>query len=94
LVEHFKLNAQFSPDYVQHSFHVARNQQKVTVVQKWSKQKLIGQGGFGAVWLEAESGGQLRAVKVSKFTTQRLENDYMKELIALAKLSKVWLHQI
>jgi hypothetical protein len=66
----------------------------VFVVEKWSRRKIIGHGAIGVVWLEAGNDGDVRAVKeVSKHATRRLKIDYLKELSALANLSKArWVY--
>jgi hypothetical protein len=87
LVEHFKLETQFFPEYVVHHLSDLAHG---NVAQTWSRRKILGQGGFGMVWLEDEKAGTLRAVKeVRKYAMEKLSVDYQKELIALAKLSKV-----
>lgn len=50
----------------------------------------IGRGGFGTVFLEKETEGQLRAVKI----VQRRSNkekiiEYLREVLAMANLSRV-----
>jgi hypothetical protein len=87
LIEHFKLETQFLPEYVEH--HLS-DPVHGNASQRWSRERILGQGGFGTVWLEEEKSGKLRAVKeVSKYAMEKSSVDYQKELIALAKLSKV-----
>lgn len=95
LIDHFKLDTEFFPDYVQHvslKSDASRLQRKIRVVQRWRRQEVLGHGTFGIVWLEKENDGETRAVKeVSKITAERANIDYTRELAALAKLSKVCL---
>ena len=56
--------------------------------KKWTKQRDLGDAAFGEVWLEKNQFGGTRAVKgVKKNRDTRV--DYYKELLAMAKLSKV-----
>jgi hypothetical protein len=95
LIEHFKFNAQFSHDCITHIFSISdrvRGQRKVTVEEIWRRQKQIGRGASGPVWLEVEDQNKKeRAVKEIWKTGSSLSGvDYYKrELLAMAKLSKV-----
>jgi hypothetical protein len=68
--------------------------------EHWQRQRMIGSGGFGNVWLEkCTKGGnhdiEDRAVKQMGITRQHSARiDYNRELEAIAKFShrKVWLH--
>lgn len=56
--------------------------------KRWIKQNELGSGTFGEVWLEQNQEGETRAVKcVKKRTGYKI--DYYRELLAMAKLSKV-----
>lgn len=58
--------------------------------QTWQRQRPIGEGGFGTVWLEARHDEikKKRAVKeVKRDTLVRFNIDYRRELLALVKLS-------
>lgn len=97
LVDYFKLNAKFDlfTSTTRETIHTsdrARGQRKVIVVKTWKRYKKIGQGSFGAVWLEHEDiEKDVRAVKeISKSaTSDPLRVDHMLELSALGRLSKV-----
>ena len=93
LIEHFKLDVVFFPDDTRHIFYHSdgrQNQRKVKVVNKWIKQQELGEGGCGTVWLENDSKGDERAVKqISKGFCLRNQIDYKKEILAMAKLTKV-----
>ena len=73
----------------------AKGLRQVRVVKRWKKEKEIGRGSFGNVWLEYEEDHPniRRAVKkISKGggTSRSLVNvDYNRELFALGSLSKV-----
>lgn len=56
--------------------------------KRWTKESELGYGTFGEVWLEKNQKGEARAVKGVK---KRKDTgiDYYKELLAMAKLSKV-----
>lgn len=55
------------------------------VTEEWSRGKFLGRGAFGAVWLEKEEKGALRAVKqISKVDIRNT-----RELLALIKLNAV-----
>ena len=97
LIDHFKLDAQRFPDYTLQTSYTsepARGLRKVVVRKKWYRDKAIGHGTFGTVWLEVDQGeGEIaakRAVKeILKARMQEFKVDYRRELLALAKLSKV-----
>ena len=99
LIEHFRLTADIFPNYTKHTYHKsdrARNQRKVTVEEIWRRQRLLGQGGYGLVWLEVKDqneseGKSERAVKEIRKGSSQSSNVkyYQKEVLAMAKLSKV-----
>jgi hypothetical protein len=60
----------------------------VKAEKKWTKQRDLGYGAFGEVWLEENQLGDTRAVKGVKKNRNTGVN-YYKELLAMAKLSKV-----
>ena len=96
LIEHFKLDAQVKAEYTLHTEYVSDHQRgirKVIVEKRWFKMKHIGQGAFGEVWLEVRREGEKvteeRATKIiQKRPMAKVEIDYRRELLALAKLSK------
>lgn len=55
----------------------------------WAKEKELGRGSFGVVWLEKGGDGERRALKVIEKKYLPDEFDYKRELLAMAKLSKV-----
>jgi hypothetical protein len=66
----------------------------VKVKKRWERDKKIGVGAFGRVWLEVVREGELvvseRAVKeLGKDHLQACGIDFGRELLAMAKLSKV-----
>ena len=93
LVDHFKFDVDFYPEYTRHVFHIsdhARGWRKLRVEKKWYRQVRLGQGGFGTVWLEKEHDGEVRAVKeIPKKSSLQSQIDYKKELLAMSVLSKV-----
>lgn len=93
LIDHFKLDTQFYDNYTQHIFRQsdsARGQRRVKVKKRWYRRDKIGQGGFGTVWREEEQAGEVRAVKeIPRQGPLQSRIDYQKELLAMAKLSKV-----
>lgn len=62
--------------------------------ERWVRQKMLGRGGFGIVWLEerelkSQTSYNSRAVKqldIEKLRSKK--SDYVKELEALAKFSQ------
>jgi hypothetical protein len=97
LIEHFKLDAQCDNDrtiVTEHVSDTARGMREVRVETIWYKEKDIGHGSFGEVWLEAQrDGGQMTATRaIKKIGKRRMKSfkiDYKRELYALAKLSRV-----
>lgn len=97
LIDHFKLDAEYFSDHILHTEYVsdpARGLRKVKVEKRWYRQGNIGHGGFGAVWLEEQREGRSikaqRAVKeIHKGHMEAVNIDYRRELLALAKLSRV-----
>lgn len=88
-----KLDAHFysDPEYTLHVKHVSRSstkQRSVRNEEKWKREKRLGRGGSGIVWLErcfhGDSKGEVRAVK----RVQKLEpSNYYRELEAIALFS-------
>jgi hypothetical protein len=65
---------------------------RINVEEKWERQRKLGNGTYGTVWLEicvlGPKKGQLRAVKeISKEVTTAEPIDYGRELEAIAKFS-------
>jgi hypothetical protein len=103
LVRDSKLETHFLPgDIVEtvHTYHEpdpTSQRRLVSRSEHWQRQRRIGGGGFGSVWLEKCTEGhhdiQVRAIKRIEISAQV---DYNRELEAIAKFShrKVWLHQL
>ena len=93
LVRISKLDTQFYLDlgHTQHVKYVSGNtttQRRVRKEEKWKKERRLGRGSFGIVWLErcieGDSKGEVRAVK----KILKLESsDYYRELEAIALFS-------
>ena len=93
LVRVSKLDTQFHshPKYTQHVKYVSSSttkQRRVRKEEKWKRERKLGQGGFGIVWLEqciqGDSKGKVRAVKkVPKLAS----GDCNRELEAIALFS-------
>lgn len=88
-LETYKLETKFDAGYVENSnFEWKFSTRQRKGFTRWKREKLLGAGGFGCVWLEKELGGQLRAVK----TIQRhviAETGFSQELLALITLIDV-----
>lgn len=96
LLDHFRQEAIVTE---QHTTHIelrtyrSQGRRQVQVETRWIRDKIIGSGAFGDVWLESRQKEDdvraMRAVKViSKHRMQDCNIDYKKELLALAKFSK------
>jgi len=66
-----------------------RGRRIIKAEKKWTKQEDLGYGTFGEVWLEKNQFVGARAVKGIK-KKRNTGIGYHKELLAMAKLSKVW----
>ena len=56
---------------------------------KWVREKELGRGSFGVVWLEKGGNGEQRALKVIEKKYLPADFDYRREILAMARLSKV-----
>ena len=93
LVQLSKLDTQFSsePEYTQHIQYVSGRtprERRVRKEERWKREREIGRGSFGTVWLErciyGDSKGKIRAVK----KVQKSESsNYYRELEAIALFS-------
>ena len=97
LIEHFGLDAQIYGDHTLHTEYVSDSAQgirKAKVEKRWYKESDIGSGGFSDVWLEVQ---KERGEVIAKRAVKRIQKrrmifykiDYKRELLALAKLSRV-----
>ncbi|MCJ1241142.1 hypothetical protein MMC14_009146 [Varicellaria rhodocarpa] len=94
IVQDSKLEAEFhlDPEYTQHIQYVSGNtpgQRRLRKEQRWKKEKELGRGGFGIIWLERcvqeGSEGEVRAVK----KIQKVQSSYYyRELEAIALFSQ------
>ena len=99
---HFKLEAEIFPTYTSHISHKtdrARGRRKEKVEKRWYKDKVLGHGSFGEVYLEVcrqeDNTVDTRAVKrVEKAKMRSWKVDYKRELIALAQFSKVQVQSV
>lgn len=95
LVRDSKLETTFSREYTQHVYYVSGatpRQRKVRKEERWQRDKCLGAGSFGTVWLEkftTENGEvQQRAVKEMRKNASKSKTiDYSRELEAIAKFS-------
>ena len=93
LVSYYELKTEFFDNYVAHAaYHsdASRGKRLVKAVKTWRRERRLGSGGFGTVFLERSGTDELRAVKViEKDMNSRAKIDYRRELIAMAVLAKV-----
>ena len=62
----------------------------MAVETDWYRDRELGRGGFGTVFLERSGTGECRAVKdIAKDRNSRVVIDYRRELMAMARLAKV-----
>lgn len=93
LIQDFKLETRFEGDQIEHIYDECDKISGKRVAkrhERWERVRLIGYGGFGAVWLEKCVAGEqissLRATKDIRCLNGRV--DYARELEALSKFSK------
>ena len=98
LVDYFKLEAYYDPlTLLTHETlrvpDQAQYRSQVTVVKQWKRIKRIDRGAFGTVWLDRGEKDEVRAVKevVKEDLGTPLKVDCKRELLALGRLSKVYL---
>ncbi|RSL64900.1 hypothetical protein CEP53_003907 [Fusarium sp. AF-6] len=94
LVRDSKINTEFLESCIRHVFHEAGQSLKQRLIrreERWVRQRYLGQGAYGTVYLEKrEDGGveELRAVKeLKKSVGAGQELDYARELEAIMKFS-------
>lgn len=78
----YKLSTEFSGGCWKHTITCGTGER----IEKWRKDKKLGKGGGGTVWLEKEESGILRAVKKVSKTKISMSS---RELLALIKLKEV-----
>lgn len=90
VIERYRLLTEWRGDLI---VHKTRHTSRTETI--WQRQRSIGQGGFGTVWLEArqDEPNKTRAVKEVKKPTQTVTRvnhkfDYRRELLAWVKLSE------
>ena len=91
LAEWYKLDTEFFQDYVRHTKYVKKAKNRSEKVKEdWRNCQELGRGGFGVVYKQIQkTTGQYRIVKtIEKGPPLRL--DYFRELLAMAKLTKVF----
>ena len=92
-IGYHKLDTEFFSGHVRHTtFHsdASRGKRRVAVVKDWYRDRELGRGSFGTVFLERSEGGESRAVKdIAKNKNSRIAIDYKRELMAMSRLEKV-----
>ena len=93
LIEYFRLDAEFCHDcvkYVGYRSSQSRGHRKVRVERKWVRQRNLSTGVCGTVVLQSDHRGETRVVKaISKEFYVDARIDYRRELVAMARLTKV-----
>lgn len=87
--DNYKLDTQFHGDYVtspNYEWESSVRRQKGS--SKWKRQREIGAGAFGSVWLEKNDGGQPRAVK----SLHQKGINFLRELLAFITLLDACVH--
>ena len=88
--KHFKIDAEVLHDRTRQVSYIsdqARGIRRQKIVEEWIRQERLGAGANGEVFLERSNFGKLRAVKEVRRSGDL--SDYLKELLAMARLSKV-----
>ncbi|KAF7505532.1 hypothetical protein GJ744_000694 [Endocarpon pusillum] len=94
LLEHFRLGAVVKAEcttHIEYKTDRVRGVRKEKVEKRWYREQKLGRGTFGEVWLEVrreDDDVERRAVKIID-KSWSLQVDYKKELLALAKFSKL-----
>lgn len=87
-LDDYKLETKFLEDCVVQTTYEWSSEERVPTVSTWKQVRGIGTGAFGSVWLQKETGGQLRAVK--KLPQELLPGTgFLQELLASSKLKSV-----
>ncbi|GJD03445.1 calcium/calmodulin-dependent protein kinase type 1B [Colletotrichum higginsianum] len=98
LVLESKLETTFFPNYTQHTYYkrgTSGEKRRIQVRERWKRQKRLGQGAYGSVWLETcsrpakQDGPKVRAVKEIPIDLRtRSAIDCHRELEAVMKFSQ------
>ena len=93
VIDYHRLDTEFFKGYVRHTtFHSDASQggRQLKVVKKWYRDRELGRGSFGTVFLERSGKVEQRAVKeIAKDKNSGTPIDYKRELMAMAVLAKV-----
>lgn len=82
----------FTDSYVEHTRRITdtrRGIRNAVRVDQWTNDQELGRGGFGTVFLQREKSGLFRAVKQIPKHTGRTRTIDLREVLAMANLSKV-----
>ena len=92
-IGYHKLDTEFINGHIrQTTFHsdTSQGRRRVAVVKNWHRDRELGRGNFGTVFLERTEEGECRAVKdIAKQKNSRIAIDYRRELMAMTRLEKV-----
>ena len=93
LLDFWQLRAYFTGPYVEHHRFFSdpsRGIRQQHEVKQWQRLRKLGQGAWGKVYLQSEREGALRAVKkLKKDLYKEKAIDYLREILAMAEVSKV-----
>ena len=93
VIGYHKLETKFFTGHVQHTIvrsDASQGRCRAKVVKKWYRDRELGRGSFGTVFLERSEKGEHRAVKeIAKDGNSAITIDYRRELMAMASLAKV-----
>ncbi|KAI4157160.1 MAG: hypothetical protein LQ342_008507, partial [Letrouitia transgressa] len=88
-IDSFQLPVRFKESCIEHPYRITNISQGIRnaiYVEQWSREKELGRGGFGIVYLESRKADpQLRAVKeVPKHTGRTKTMELLREVLAMA----------
>lgn len=89
-LDKYKLETEFHDDYVTSpTYEWNLSEKRQSGLLKWKREKVLGSGAFGTVWLEKEeTDGRLRAVKILR-QGDVVGTGFSQELLALITLMDV-----
>ena len=98
-IDSFRLPVHFKEGCVEHIrrlTNISQGIRNALHIEQWVREKEIGRGGFGTVYLESnKTGPQLRAVKeVPKHTGRTKSMDHLREILAMAHFKEVCLRSL